>query len=90
MPSFAQVPVGFIFPQNTNDKSNKLKQGRDHKISLDHKSNKLKQSGDHKISLQHEFNKVLQRLTQSGLLARAIKRQSGVVDLVQVFEIQEM
>ena len=73
MPSFAQVPVGFIFPQNTNDKSNKLKQG-----------------GDHKVSLQHEFNKVLQRLTQSGLLARAIKRQSGVVDLVQVFEIQEM
>ena len=84
MPSFAQVPVGFIFPQNTNDESNKLKQGRDHM------SNKLKQSGDHKISLQHEFNKVLQRLTQSGLLARAIKRQSGVVDLVQVFEIQEM
>ena len=73
MPSFAQVPVGFIFPQNTNHKSNKLKRGRDHKISL-----------------QHEFNKVLQRLTKSGLLTRAIKRQSGVVDLVQVFEIQEM
>ena len=73
MPSFAQVPVGFIFPQNTN-----------------HKSHKLLLGGEHKISLQHEFNKVLQLLTQSGLLARAIKRQSGVVDLVQVFEIQEM
>ena len=57
---------------------------------LDHKWNKLKQGGNHKTSLQHEFNKVLQRLTQSGLLARAIKRQSGVVDLVQVFEIQEL
>ena len=79
VPSFAQVPVGFIFPQNTN-----------HKYSLGHKSNKLKRGRDHKISLQHEFNKVLQRLTQSGLLARAIKRQSGVVDLVQVFEIQEL
>ena len=56
MPSFAQVPVGFIFPRNTDDS----------------------------LLLQHEFNKVLQRLAQSGLLARAIKRQSGVVDLVQV------
>ena len=59
MSSFAGVPVGFIFPRNTEQ----------------HMFNKM---------LQHEFNKVLQRLAQSGLLARAIKRQSGVVDLVQV------